>query len=998
MSQIGRIAQGGRINRDHEISFLFNGKKYSGFEGDTIASALLANRCLVVNRSFKYRRVRGIMAAGAEECNAIFQVEENGKTTPNCRATQTLLKENMVITTKSGWPSFNTDITQVLRYFHQLMPVGFYYKTFIKPKFLWPLYEKLIRSSTGLGVAPKEKDHERYDQLNHHCDYLIIGGGAAGIAATLKLANSGKKIILVDEQAVLGGQLLSSNQSINQKPINQWLKEAVSELSSFDNIVVLTNSTAFGLYDYNLVSVVEAPKGGIAQTKYSARAQRRHRIRAKDIILATGSIERPMVFSNNDLPGIMLAQSVSTYIHRYAVLPGKKVVIFTANNHAYQTAFDVVEKGGEVVAIVDIRSQVNATLRDKVTKLNINLMTGHAVVEALGKKIISAVNIATFDIANNQVGKDTLTLACDLVAMSAGFSPVVHLSSHTGMKPKWDQEKIAFVPGAHVDALYPIGACNGFDTISDCLNDGHIMASELLKEAVSHTPFYQVEDELSAEQQEIFYIPHQKNLNQAPKQFVDFQLDVTSAGILLAAKEGYDSIELVKRYTALGFGTDQGKLGNINGIGILAKHLGKPISEVGTTVFRPSYTPSTFGALAGRNAGKLFAPERRTAIHHWHDKYGAKWENVGDWKRPWFYPKGSETLQQAVNRECLAVRNSVGMLDASTLGKIDIQGEDAAEFINRIYTNAYLKLAPGKCRYGLMLKEDGMVFDDGVTACLGDNHYLMFTTTGGAASVLSWLECWHQTEWPELKVYFTSVTDHWATVTVSGPNARKVLENVCQDIDFSKDAFKFLEFKEGTVKDIKARIFRISFTGELSYEINVPANYAHYIWQEIYQAGQLYDITPYGTETMHVLRAEKGFIIVGQDTDGSVTPTDLNMDWIVSKKKQFSFIGKRGLARQDCMRNNRKQLVGLKPKQSQDVLPEGGQMVNSPKDREMQGHITSSYYSAYLGHAFALALIKSGLNRMGETIYCPLSDGRVIEAEIVSSVFYDPKGEKQHVD
>lgn len=508
-------------------------------------------------------------------------------------------------------------------------------------------------------------------------------------------------------------------------------------------------------------------------------------------------------------------------------------------------------------------------------------------------------------------------------------------------------------------------------------------------------------DEYSEQpQQALFLVPHTKITSRAPSQFVDFQLDVSASGIELAVREGFESVEHVKRYTALGFGTDQGKLGNINGMAILANALDQSIAETGTTIFRPSYTPTTFGAIAGRDVNNLFDPERYTAVHRWHVEQGAQFEDVGQWKRPWYFPKQGETMQQAVDREGLAVRNSVGILDASTLGKIDIQGPDAAEFITRMYTNSYLKLAPGKCRYGVMLKEDGMIFDDGVCACLGDNQYLMFTTTGGAAGVLAWLELWQQTEWPELQVYFTSVTDHWTTATVTGPNARKVIAKVCSDIDLSNDAFSFMDWRDGTVAGVKARVFRISFTGELSYEVNVPAHYGRHIWEALIAAGEEFNIIPYGTETMHILRAEKGFIIVGQDTDGSMTPADMNMDWVVGKNKTFSFIGRRSLQRSDTVRSNRKQLVGLKPLNTKEVLPEGAQVVFDAKQKipmAMQGHVTSSYYSASLGHSIALAVVKGGHKRLGQVVYCPLADGRSIASEIVSSVFYDPKGERQHV-
>jgi sarcosine oxidase subunit alpha len=432
---------------------------------------------------------------------------------------------------------------------------------------------------------------------------------------------------------------------------------------------------------------------------------------------------------------------------------------------------------------------------------------------------------------------------------------------------------------------------------------------------------------------------------------------------------------------------------------ILANALGQTISETGTTIFRPSYTPTTFGAIAGRGIKELFDPERYTAMHRWHQEQGAKFEDVGQWKRPWYFPQGNETMQESVNRECLAVRNSVGILDASTLGKIDIQGPDAAEFITRMYTNSFLQLSPGRCRYGVMLKEDGMIFDDGVCACISDNHYLMFTTTGGAAGVLAWLELWQQTEWPELQVYFTSVTDHWATATISGPNARNVITKVCDDIDFSAENFGFMEWRDGNIADVAARVFRISFTGELSYEVNVSANYGYHVWEKLIEAGAEFNITPYGTETMHVLRAEKGFIIVGQDTDGSMTPADMNMDWVIGKNKSFSFIGERSLGRSDSVRANRKQLVGLKAIDPLTVLPEGSQIVNDPEQAipmDMQGHVTSSYYSANMGHSIAMAVIKGGLDRMGDIVYCPSADGTNAAAQIVSHVFYDPTGERQN--
>jgi sarcosine oxidase subunit alpha len=637
--------------------------------------------------------------------------------------------------------------------------------------------------------------------------------------------------------------------------------------------------------------------------------------------------------------------------------------------------------------------------------LGIQILEGHGLIEAVGGKRVRKALVAPINPEGSKVTGPVQSLACDLIASSGGWSAAIHLSSHTGAKPVWDETIVSFRPGESKQKERSAGACRGTFGSLEGLREGASAGAEAAKlagfgsgEVQFPTPV--IDQIIEQPQQALFLVPHNKATSRAPSQFVDFQLDVSAAGIELAVREGFESVEHVKRYTALGFGTDQGKLGNINGMAILANALGQGIAETGTTIFRPSYTPTTFGAIAGRDINELFDPERYTAMHRWHVENGAEFENVGQWKRPWYFPESNETMQQAVDREGLAIRNGVGILDATTLGKIDIQGPDAAEFITRMYTNSYLKLAPGKCRYGVMLKEDGMIFDDGVCACLSENHYLMFTTTGGAAGVLSWLELWQQTEWPELKVYFTSVTDHWATATVTGPNARKVIAKVCQDIDLASESFGFMDWRDGTVAGVTARVFRISFTGELSYEVNVPAHYGRHVWEQLIEAGAEFNITPYGTETMHVLRAEKGFIIVGQDTDGSMTPADMNMNWVVGKNKAFSFIGKRSLERSDSIRENRKQLVGLKTLEPSAVLPEGAQIVddpNQPIPMAMQGHVTSSYYSASLDHSIALAVVKGGLNRMGDIVYCPAADGSSIAAEIVSSVFYDPAGERQHV-
>jgi sarcosine oxidase subunit alpha len=1002
---LNRLATGGRVNRAKELNFTFNGKVYRGLEGDTLASALLANGVDVVGRSFKYGRPRGIMGHGAEEPNAIVQLGRGAETVPNQRATQIELYEGLEASSVSGWPSVDFDLMGVIGALGRLMPPGFYYKTFMRPQQLWMTYEHFIRKAAGLGKAPTQADVDTYDKFNQHCDVLVVGAGPAGLVAAREAAQNGARVIIADEQNEFGGSLLSSRLSIGEQSATEWIAELAQELLAFDNVELLPRSTVFGYYDHNFLAIVErlTDHRGIASS--NGARQRLHRVRAKQVVLATGAIERPLVFANNDVPGVMLASSVATYVNRYGVAPGNKLVLFTTNDEAYYTAIHWHQAGREVVAVVDSRAQPIGALVDATKALGIDVIGGHGVIEAVGKKRVKGAIIAPLNLQGTAISGTTVRLDCDLLASSGGWSPAIHLSSHTGTKPRWSDEVVGFVPGESRQQERSAGSARGNYTLLLCLAEGAAAGAEAAQKAgfgdgVAQFVAPNTQEPLQEPQQALFLVPHTKATSRAPGQFVDFQLDVTAAGIELAVREGYESVEHLKRYTAMGFGTDQGKLGNINGLAILSKALGQSIPETGTTIFRPSYTPTTFGAIAGRDVKQLFDPERYTAVHRWHQEQGAAWEDVGQWKRPWYFPRRGESMHDAVNRECLAVRNSVGMLDASTLGKIDIQGPDAAEFLNRIYTNAYLKLAPGKCRYGVMLKEDGMMFDDGVTACLAPNHYLMFTTTGGAAGVLSWLELWQQTEWPELEVFFTSVTDHWATATITGPNARKVIAKVCDDIDLSAEVFKFMDWRDGSVAEVKARIFRISFTGELSYEVNVPAQYGRHVWETLYEAGQEFGITPYGTETMHVLRAEKGFIIIGQDTDGSVTPQDMNMDWVVGKNKAFSFIGQRGFSRADCQRENRKQLVGLKPVDAQIVLPEGAQIVNDPNQAlpmTMQGHVTSSYYSANLGHSFALAVVKDGLNRLGDVVHCPVADGRAIAAEVVSSVFYDPKGERHNV-
>lgn len=1008
MSQRNRLAEGGRIDRGRALKFTFNGKSYQGYAGDTLAAALLANGIDVVNRSFKYSRPRGVVAAGADEPNALVQLgaTEAGQV-PNVRATQQALYDGLVATSIAGWPSVDRDMMGVIgKIGGKFMPAGFYYKTFMSPPSMWPKYEKYIRMAAGLGRSPKEPDPDIYDHMNRHCEVLVIGAGPAGLAAAVAAGRSGARVIVVDEQEEMGGSLLDSREQIDGRPAADWLAGVLSELAGLPNVLLLPRTTANGYHDHNFATLHErrtehladlAPK---ANGRRQARA-RMHRIRATHVVLATGTHERPLVYANNDVPGNMVAGAVSTYIRRYGVVPGQRLVLSTSNDYAYRVALDWLDAGREVVAIVDSRENPDGDLVAAAREKKIRIVNGSAVIESRGSKRVTGALVSRIDVAGFSVRGSAEEIACDTIATSGGYSPVVHLASHTGGRPVWRDDIIGFVP-PEVKGLTPAGGAHGRWSLAECLADGIEAGTSAALSAGFETgavTLPSVEQVREGEAMALFHVPHTKPPMRAPKQFVDQQNDVVAGGIELATREGFESIEHVKRYTAMGFGTDQGKLGNINGMAIVARVLKQSIPETGTTVFRPNYTPITYGAMGGRHCGEFFDPIRYTALHASHVEKGAEFEDVGQWKRPWYYPKAGESMHDAVQRETKAVRDSVGILDASTLGKIEIQGKDAREFLGRLYTNPWAKLTVGKCRYGLMCKDDGMIMDDGVTACLTDTHFHMTTTTGGAAGVLDWLELWHQTEWPELEVYFNSVTDHWAAMAINGPNSRKLLAELT-DIDLSNEAFGFMDWREATVAGVPARIFRISFTGELSYEINVQANHAMHVWKALFEKGEKYNLTPYGTETMHVLRAEKGFIIVGQETDGSVTPEDLGMQWCVGYNKPFQWIGKRALSRPDTKRTDRKQLVGLKTVDSKVVLQEGAQITLEKELRipmPMVGHVTSSYFSPNLGHSIALAVVKGGSQRMGETVYLPMADGKVHAAEIVSPVFYDPKGARQNV-
>ena len=994
-----------RIDSQSPLQFTFDGKRLQGFAGDTLASALIANGVKLIGRSFKYGRPRGIIGHGSEEPNALIQLETGAYTVPDLKATQVELYDGLSATTTTGFPSLHFDLKGLAGTFSRFMPPGFYYKTFMGPvKAAWPLYEKLIRMAAGYGRAPVEADPEYYDHLHHHVDVLVVGGGACGLWAATLAGRAGLKTLLVDEQNEAGGWMLSdASARIDGKPAMLWVQERLAELDSLANVTVLTRTTAFALHEQNLVQALELCQDHlpIGSRNPGQPRQRLHKIRAHHVVLAAGAIERPLVYGNNDRPGVMTAAAGQTYLNRYGVAVGRNVLLMTHNDAAYDAARDLAEAGSHVT-LIDTRLRGAADWRQQQARqAGVELMLGYGIAQVHGKTAVSGAQLVQLDPFTNTVRGKGPRLSADSVLSSGGLTSTVHLFCHNTGRPYWKEESLSFVvPDEGRQGISCAGAITGRWELSTALAQTHAATSAMLAGfgRSTHGDCPQGDEHEVAATRRLFRVPDGLAEGHGAKAFVDFQNDVSAADIHLAVRENYRSIEHVKRYTALGFGTDQGKLSNVNGFAIAAEALGKPISAVGTTTYRPAYTPVTFGALAGSHKADTFEPRRYTAMQSSHLKRGALFETVGQWMRPWYFPKGKETMHQAVDRECLATRNSVGVMDASTLGKIDVKGPDAREFLNRIYSNAWSKLDPGKCRYGLMLDENGMVMDDGVTACIADDHFHMTTTTGGAARVLNWLERWHQTEWPELQVRFTSTTDHWSTTAVVGPKSRAVLQKLCSDIDLSADNFKFMDWREGTVAGVPAKVFRISFSGELAYEINVDACYGHYIWEQVMAAGAEFDITPYGTETMHVLRAEKGFIIVGQDTDGSMTPIDLAMGWAVGMKKPFSFLGKRSLSRSDTTRSDRKQLVGLTPIDPKVVLAEGAQILNTPDatpPAAMQGHVTSSYHSAFLGRSIAMAVLKGGSQRTGDTVYV-WAQGKMTPAKVVSSVFVDQEGVRQH--
>ena len=954
-----RTAAGGRIDRSRTIEFTFAGERLTGHPGDTLASALLANGRHAIATSIKLGRPRGISAAWAEDPCGLVQITQPFPE-PMLLATTVELVDGLAA---HGIP--------------------------------------------GQGRLADVPDPARYDAVHHHVDVLIVGAGAAGLTAALNAARCGARVALVDEQAEAGGSLLGAPETIDGVPALDWVGAATAELAGYPDMLHLQRTTAFGAYDDGFVLALERrtdhlPDHLAGQAPVGVSRQRVWRIRAAQVVIATGAHERPVVFADNDRPGIMLAGAARTFLHRYGVLPGRSAVVFTTNDSAYDAAADLHRAGLEIRAVVDARHQGSPHRQAELERLGITVLPGSVVSGTRGADRVT----------HAMVGPLIEDIPCDTLLVSGGWNPAVHLFSQSRGRLRYDETLGAFRPGEQLDGLSVAGAAAGEFTLAGCLGDGHRAARQALTaagiEPVAADVRPRAGQTVGADEAVaplvLWRVPGDAPAR-ATTEFVDLQRDATVADIAQAVGAGLTSIEHIKRYTTIGTAHDQGKTSGVIATGITAGLLDVPVADTGTTTFRPPYTPVPFAALAGRDRGRLFDPERVTAVHDWHVAAGAVFEDVGQWKRPRHYPRPTadnslEDMETTVLRECAAVRTGVGMLDGSTLGKIDVQGEDAGTFLDLIYTNLMSTLKVGMVRYGVMCGADGMVIDDGTVLRLAEDRFLVLTTTGGAARILDWMEEWRQTEWPHLKVWCASVTEQYATFPVVGPKSRQLISDVFSDVDTGNEAFPFMALRHTTLDGVPVILARISFSGELAFEVYVSPWFASSVWERLIEAGAQYGITPYGTEAMHVLRAEKGYPIIGQDTDGTVSPHDLGLGWAVSKKK-VDFIGKRSFSRPANTDPLRKQLVGLLPVDRSTVLPEGSQIVEFFADDElppppvpMLGHVTSSYRSAELQRPFALALVKGGRARIGETLHVPVN-GALIPVEVTGSVLVDPEGARR---
>lgn len=990
--QRNRLAHGDAIDRSRLLAFTFNGRRMQGFAGDTLASALLANGVSIVGRSFKYHRPRGIYGAGVEEPNAIVDLVHDGRHDPNAKATLVELAEGMVVRSVNCWPSVERDLHGGLDRLHRFLPSGFYYKTFMRPS--WHTHEPYIRRLAGLGKVGETVDETRYETRHAHCDMLVVGAGPAGLAAARAAAAAGLRLILVDDQPRCGGALLWQEAEIDGMSAPAWVEATLAKIRRSPDALVLTRTTAFGYFDHNFLALIERR----ADAAPGWAPERIWKVRAKGVVLATGALERPLVFPNNDRPGVMSADSVRRYIRQYGVRPGRHAVVLTNNDSAYDAAV-ALRRAGVEVTLLDVRPDPPAARLEAARTHRIPVWPGTTIVDLRGRSRVTAVRIRetgrTSSAGRADRERRIAWLACDLVAVSGGWTPTVHLFKHSGGSLRYDEGIAAFVPDRSVQDERTIGAARGQFSLAACLQDGHevgVAAAGYMGRSIDLPSPAAKEEAAAYAIQPYWHVDLPET-----RQWVDYQNDVTVEDIRLAARENYASVEHLKRYTTLGMAPDQGKTSNLNGLAILAAVTGRAIPDVGTTTFRPPFVPVSLAALAGQRRGELYAPIRRLPAHREHVERGAVFDEYGGWLRPACYPRVGESQAQAIDREVMAVRGRVGLFDGSPLGKLEVVGPDAARFLNLMYYNDLASLQPGRIRYCLLLSENGKLFDDGVVARLAEDRYLLSPSSSHAAAVAAALEEWRQCEYSSMRVSIANVTSAWATFAVTGPRARTIVGRLDTDIDVSPATMPHMSLAGGNVGGVPARIVRVSFTGEASFEISVPSGYGAALFRHLEALGAGEGITPFGVESLLVLRAEKGYIIIGRDTDGTTEPQDLGMTGPL-RTKQIDFVGRRSLMRPDSRRPDRRQFVGLEPTLSDRVLPTGAHVFETTdKGRRSLGYVTSSYLSSTLGRAIALAMVEGGRTRLqnGETVSV-FSLGRTFTAKVVSPVFYDPKGERLH--
>ena len=982
---------------ENKIYFKFDGKTYGGNHGDTIAAALLRNNVKLVGRSFKYHRPRGIYTCGIEEPNALVQIV-NEHNEPNVRATVKEIYKGMVVKSQNRWPTLKRDIGSINNLLSPIFSAGFYYKTFMGPKGFWKrVYEPLIRRTAGLGKPPKEFKSKSI-HLHHNVDIVIVGGGLSGLLAAKKLAGTNYDVLLIERDNVLGGMLNNTKKikSINDQSTKDWVEKTERLIKNSSNIKVLKN-TLVTTYNYsNHLIALEDKSVGKPQSNKNPELVL-HKIRTKQTILANGYIERFVSFRNNDLPGVMLAASFEKYINRYGVVPDKSPVIFTNNSSTFSLVKLLTDLGYKPKAYVDIRDpkKIEKEISELLKKNNIPLYSKSEIEGCDGNNEVKKVTIR---VKKNE----TIKVETSMLCVSGGFNPDIHLFTQSKGLLKWDENLLTFVPNKIFQNTITLGAVSGNFDYEKLTNEIEKKLS-IFKNTNDLDIKFDIDGPKKFQIKELWETKHAKR-SYWSKSFIDLQNDVTTKDLKQAIQEGFNRIEHLKRFTTNSMGTDQGKISSINALGIVSKILKKNVSEVGTTTYRPPYAPLSFSAIAGRSTYDFYDPKRKTPIHEWHIENNAVFEDVGQWKRPWYFKKyENESMYDAVQRESKQTREAAGILDGSTLGKIEIKGRDALEFVNLIYTNSFTKMKPGFGRYALMLGEDGMVKDDGIVCKITNQHFIVTTTTGGAASVLSHMEEYAQTEWPNMNVYMNSITEQFATFNLSGPKSKLIMSRVFNNVDFSNERFPFMSFKTFDYLDTQIRVLRASFTGEMGYEIYVPPKYALKLWERIFYYSQDIGLVPYGTETMHLLRAEKGYIIVGQETDGTVTPLDLNLNWMIGKNKK-DFIGKRSLVRSDTIKEDRKQLVGLIPLDKTYGIEEGQHVIENEEIStpiinpiKMLGHVTSSYFSPTLEHCIAMALIKDGNRKIGTQLFVSTPNHQSIPVEVVKPIFLDPNNERMQI-